>query len=296
MKIKTIAILFIAAMTFSCSTVPLTGRKQLNMIPSNELMSMSFQEYNNFMKENPAVTGTNESAMVKQVGQHIQASVEQYLADNKLSQMLDGYAWEFNLVNDQQVNAWCMPGGKVVVYTGILPLTQDETGLAVVMGHEIAHAIADHGNERMSQELLRTAGSVGLSVALKDQPAETQSLWMMAYGVGTEVGAMLPYSRLHETEADHLGLIFMAMAGYNPEASVAFWTRMSSKGGQKPPEFLSTHPADQTRIDNLNKWMPEAKKYYTGKKGGSSSKGPSGKKRNNTNTNKSATKTIKIGG
>lgn len=295
MKTKTMAILLIAALTFSCSTVPLSGRKQLNMIPSNELMAMSFQQYNDFLKENPVVTNTKESAMVKKVGQHIQASVEQYLADNKLSQMLEGYAWEFNLVDDKLVNAWCMPGGKVVVYKGILPVTQDETGLAVVMGHEIAHAIAEHGNERLSQELLRAAGSVGLSVALKDQPEETQALWMMVYGVGTEVGAMLPYSRLHETEADHLGLIFMAMAGYNPEASVAFWKRMSSNSGQKPPEFLSTHPADQTRINNLNKWMPEAKKYYTGKKGGNGKKGPSGKN-NNTNTNKSGTKTIKIGG
>ncbi len=262
----------------SCSTVPLTGRKQLNMIPSNELMSMSYQQYGEFLKENPPVNNSPDALMVKKVGKNIQVAVEQYMAKNNLSGLLDGYSWEFNLVNDPQANAWCMPGGKVVVYQGILPITQNETGLAVVMGHEIAHAIAEHGGERMSQELLRSAGSVGLAVALNDQPEETQALWMMAYGAGTEVAAILPYSRLHESEADHLGLIFMAMAGYNPEESVAFWQRMSANSsGQKPPEFLSTHPSDQTRISNLQKWMPEAMKYYNGKKSPNHTKGGSRK-------------------
>jgi predicted Zn-dependent protease len=160
------------------------------------------------------------------------------------------------------VNAWCMPGGKVVVYTGILPVTKNENGLAVVMGHEIAHAIAEHGNERMSQELLRQAGGVALTVALKDNPEETRNLWLAAYGLGSEVGVMLPFSRLHESEADHLGLIFMAMAGYDPREAPDFWTRMAEAGGQKPPEFLSTHPSDETRISSLNNWMPEALKYY----------------------------------
>jgi predicted Zn-dependent protease len=274
--------LFIGLLAFlflsSCSTVPLTGRKQLNMIPSNELMSMSYQQYGEFLKENPPIVNTPDALMVKNVGKNIQVAVEQYLANNNLYSLLDGYKWEFNLVNDPQVNAWCMPGGKVVVYKGILSVTQDETGLAVVMGHEIAHAIAEHGGERMSQELLRSAGSVGLAVALSDQPEETQALWMMAYGAGTEVAAILPYSRLHESEADHLGLIFMAMAGYNPEASVDFWQRMSaSSSGQKPPEFLSTHPSDQTRIANLQKWMPEAMKYYSGKKSPNQNKGGSKK-------------------
>jgi len=261
--LKVLIVLFL----FSCSTVPLTGRKQLNMIPGDQIMSMSFQQYSDFLKENPPVTGTKDVQMVKAVGRNIESAVEKYLTDNKLSSLLNGYQWEFNLINDKAVNAWCMPGGKVVVYSGILPVTQNETGLAVVMGHEIAHAIAEHGNERMSQELLRSAGSVGLEVALNDQPEQTKNLWMMAYGAGTEVAAILPYSRLHESEADHLGLIFMAMAGYNPEESVAFWQRMSAaSNGQKPPEFLSTHPSDQTRINNLNKWIPQAMKYYTGKK------------------------------
>ncbi len=278
MKTRILAIAAIVLFLVSCSTVPLTGRKQLNMIPSNELMSMSYQQYGDFLKENPPVNNTPDALMVKKVGTNIQHAVEQYLANNKMSDLLDGYRWEFNLVNDNQVNAWCMPGGKVVVYQGILPVTQNETGLAVVMGHEIAHAIAEHGGERMSQELLRTAGSVGLSVALQDQPEETQALWMMAYGAGTEVAAILPYSRLHESEADHLGLIFMAMAGYNPEEAVSFWQRMSaSASGQKPPEFLSTHPSDQTRIANLQKWMPEAMKYYSGKKSPNHNKGGSKK-------------------
>ncbi len=183
--------------------------------------------------------------------------------DHKLSYLLDGYEWEFNLVESDQVNAWCMPGGKVVVYSGIIPVTKNEEGLAVVMGHEIAHAIAGHGNERMSQELLREAGGVGLMVALNEQPQETQLIWMSVYGVGTQVGAMLPYSRLHESEADRMGLIFMSMAGYNPHEAPVFWERMSTaSGGQKPPEIISTHPSDQTRINNLNNWMPEAMEYY----------------------------------
>ncbi len=296
---RTNALLITLATIFvlSCSTVPLTGRKQLNMIPSNELMTMSYQQYSDFLKENPPVSKGKDAEMVKSIGRNIQSAVELYLANNNLSEMLDGYAWEFNLVNDKMVNAWCMPGGKVVVYSGILAVTQTETGLAVVMGHEIAHAIADHGNERMSQELLRGAGSVGLMVAVKDQPAETQAMWMTAYGLGTEVGAILPYSRLHETEADHLGLIFMAMAGYNPEESVAFWSRMSAmSSGPKPPEFLSTHPADQTRIDNLNKWMPDAQKYYTGKKGAAKPNKTGNTKSGGSKNNNSGRQTINIGG
>ncbi len=175
---------------------------------------------------------------------------------------IDGFQWEFNLVDDDVPNAWCMPGGKVVVYTGLLPLTQNETGLAVVMGHEIAHAVARHGNERMSQELALQLGGVALSVAIEKKPEETKQLFYSAYGIGSELGIVLPYSRLHETEADKLGLIFMAMAGYNPEEAIPFWTRMSQSGGQKPPEILSTHPADETRIRNLKEFMPEAMKYY----------------------------------
>jgi len=201
--------------------------------------------------------------MVKRVGDKIRNSVERYMAQNNLADRLNGYAWEFNLVENDQINAWCMPGGKVVVYTGILPVALDEKGLAVVMGHEIAHAIAEHGNERMSQELVRTVGAIGLLAALDKEPEETKALWMGVYGVGTAVGVMLPYSRTHESEADHLGLIFMSMAGFDPHEAPLFWQRMSAAtGGQGVPEFLSTHPSDQTRINDLNSWIPEAMGYY----------------------------------
>lgn len=262
-KAKNTAIfLIINLFIFSCATVPLTNRSQLNLIPDSEMQAMSYQQYGEFLKENKVSNNQSETEMVKRVGKNIQEAVEQYLNDNSLGHLLDGYAWEFNLVDNDMVNAWCMPGGKVVVYSGILPVTKNEKGLAVVMGHEIAHAIAEHGNERMSQELLRQAGGIALTVALKDNPEQTRAYWMAAYGLGSEVGVMLPFSRLHESEADRLGLIFMAMAGYNPQEAPEFWERMAAQGGQKPPEFLSTHPSDETRISNLNKWMPEALGYY----------------------------------
>jgi predicted Zn-dependent protease len=176
---------------------------------------------------------------------------------------LKDYEWEFNLVESEEVNAWCMPGGKVVFYTGILPVTQDENGLAVVMGHEIAHAVAQHGNERMSQMLVAQLGGMALSKALEEKPEQTQQLWMAAFGLGAQFGFLLRYSRLHESEADHLGLIFMSMAGYDPKGAVEFWQRMSEKkGGQAPPEFLSTHPSDEKRIKNLQALVPEAMQYY----------------------------------
>jgi len=247
----------------SCSTVPVTGRQQLNLISSSEMMSMSYQQYGQFLSEHKLSDNQQQVAMVKRCGERIQKAVEQYFAQNNMSDHLDGYKWEFNLVDDPQVNAWCMPGGKVVVYTGLLPVAQDENGLAVVMGHEIAHAVAEHGNERMSQQMLQQLGGTALAVAMQNKPQETQQLWMTVYGVGTQVGAMLPYSRLHESEADRLGLIFMAMAGYDPNGAVEFWQRMAAKKeGQAPPELLSTHPSDQTRIRKIKEHLPEAMKYY----------------------------------
>jgi len=248
---------------YACTTVPLTGRQQLSLISSSEMLSMSYQQYDQFLQEHKKSRDKAKTAMVQRCGQRIQKAVETYFAQNNSSEHLSGYKWEFNLVEDDQVNAWCMPGGKVVVYTGILPIAQDETGLAVVMGHEIAHAVAEHGNERMSQQLLAQLGGTALSIALAEKPQETQQLWMTVYGVGAHVGALLPYSRLQESEADHLGLIFMAMAGYDPHAAVPFWQRMAAlKGGQAPPEFLSTHPSDQTRINKINQLMPDVLKYY----------------------------------
>jgi predicted Zn-dependent protease len=250
----------------ACATVPLTGRKQLSIIPDSSMLSMSFDEYGQFMKENKLSTNAEQTAMVKRVGARIQAAVETYFAQHNMSQELSGYAWEFNLIESKDVNAWCMPGGKVVVYTGILPVTQNENGLAVVMGHEIAHAVAKHGNERMSQELLAQMGGLALSEAIKEKPEQTKALWLGVFGAGVQVGALLPYSSLHESEADHLGLIFMAMAGYDPNGAVVFWERMAANAGAKPPEFLSTHPSDATRIRKIKDEVPEAMTYYKGGK------------------------------
>lgn len=202
--------------------------------------------------------------MVKNVGTKIQHAVEQFMTKNKMADALEGYNWEFNLIQDDaMVNAWCMPGGKVAFYTGIMPICQDETGVAVVMGHEVAHAIGNHGRERMSQGLVQQMGGVALAVAMQDKPEETQALFFAAYAVGTTYGAMLPYSRLHESEADKLGLIFMAMAGYDPQEAPKFWERMAGQsGGSQPPEWMSTHPSHESRIQALNEYMPTAMKYY----------------------------------
>ena len=258
-----ILVFVLTAFIISCSTVPVTGRKQLNFIPQSQMLSMSYQEYGDFMKSNKLSTNQQQAQMVHTVGPRIQHAVEQYMAQKGLADRLNGYNWEFNLVESKEVNAWCMPGGKVVVYSGIMPVVQNETGLAVVLGHEIAHAIAEHGGERMSQGLIAQAGGMALDAALQNKPAETKALWMTAFAVGAQYGALLPYSRLHESEADHLGLIFMAMAGYDPHEALNFWTRMSqASGGGAPPEFLSTHPSDQTRIDDIKKELPEALQYY----------------------------------
>lgn len=258
-----VPIILLALTVYYCSTVPITGRSQLSLIPASEINAMSFAQYGEFLQQNKLSSNKSDVDMVKRVGVNIQHAVETYFAQKNLSKELEGYAWEFNVVESPEVNAWCMPGGKVVVYTGILPITQDETGLAVVMGHEIAHAIAQHGGERMSHALIQQLGGVALSVALKNEPETTQSIFMTAYGVGTTVGVILPFDRSHESEADHLGLIFMAMAGYNPNAAVDFWTRMAANsGGGAPPEWLSTHPSNETRIADIKKLLPEAMQYY----------------------------------
>lgn len=258
-----VLLLAVAVFTNSCSTVPITGRKQLSIIPSSQLMAMSFQQYDQFLTENKVVKNSSQANRIKRIGSKIQKAVEQYFAEENMSDHLDGYAWEFNLVESDQVNAWAMPGGKVVFYTGILPICKDDAGIATVMGHEIAHAIAEHGGERMSQGLIVQLGGMGLQAALEKEPALTQQLAMAAFGLGAQVGIMLPFSRLHESEADHMGLIFMSIAGYNPNEAVSFWQRMAAqKGGNAPPEFLSTHPSDQKRINDLKKLVPEAMQYY----------------------------------
>jgi predicted Zn-dependent protease len=257
------AVVIMALVGVSCSTVPVTGRKQLSLVPASQMQSMSYSQYDTFLKENKLSTDKANTAMVRKVGSRIQAAVEAYMSQHGFADRLQGYQWDFNLVESPDVNAWCMPGGKVVVYTGILPVTKSEEGLAVVLGHEIAHAIAEHGGERMSQELITQYGGAALAQIIKDKPAQTQQLWMGVFGAGAQFGVLLPYSRTHESEADHLGLIFMAMAGYDPNTAVAFWERMAaSSKGQAPPEFMSTHPSDEKRIAQIKQELPEALKYY----------------------------------
>jgi len=247
----------------ACSTVPVTGRQQLSLIPSQEILSLSQQQYSEFLKQHEVIKGTPESRMVNEVGDRIKQAVQEYMRQQGREDLLQGFKWEFNLVKDDQANAFAMPGGKVVVLTGILPITQNAAGLATVMGHEIAHVIARHGNERMSQALIAQLGGVALSTALSRQPQLTQQLFMSAYGLGSQIGVLLPYSRLQESEADKIGLIFMAMAEYDPRKAVNFWQRMEARtGGPSPPQFLSTHPSAENRIADLEKNMPLALKYY----------------------------------
>lgn len=255
-----LGLLFVLA---GCGEVGITGRRQLNFVPDSIITSMSAQQYSEFINQSKVVTGTSEAEMVKRVGARIEAAVNEYCKEHCDENPFEGYKWEFNLVQDPNINAFAMPGGKVVVYTGIMPVAQTEAGLATVMGHEIAHVFAKHGAERMSQQLVVQLGGVALSTALKDQPEATQSIFTSAFAVGSQVGILLPYSRKHESEADHLGMIFMAMAGYDPHEAATFWQRMATAtGGGSTPELLSTHPANETRIKNLQELVPEAMEYY----------------------------------
>lgn len=260
---KIVALSFLLILlTVACSTVPLTGRKQVNLLPESEMITMGFSNYSDFKKETPLSTNRSQESMVKEVGKNITDAVSLYFSNNGLSSRLAGYEWEFNLFSSDVPNAWAMPGGKVAIYEGILPFTQDDKGLAVVIGHEIAHIVARHGNERMSQQLIIQLGGVALNEALSEKPEETKNIFLTVYGIGSQLGAILPYSREHEKEADRLGLIFMAMAGYNPESAVLFWERMSADSGPEAPRFLSTHPSDATRIAELKRYLPEALEYF----------------------------------
>lgn len=260
----TAAAALMLALAAGCAKVPVTGRSQLSLIPASEMTALSAQQYGEFMKQNPPSKDAAGTAQVKRVGLRIQQAVETFAKQKGFESRIANYQWEFNLVDSKEVNAWCMPGGKVVVYSGILPVTKDDTGLAVVMGHEIAHAVAEHGGERMSQQMMAQMGGMALGEALKTKPAQTQQLAMTAFGVGAQYGALLPFSRQQESEADRLGLIFMAIAGYDPKSAPSFWERMSAgkDASAAPPEFMSTHPSDATRIKKLNEEMPEALQYY----------------------------------
>jgi predicted Zn-dependent protease len=265
-KYTYIAVAAFLGIVISCATNPFSGKSTMALVPDSEILPSAFAQYSTFLKENKVVTGSADARLVESVGIKIKNAAERYLNTNGYQGYLKDYRWEYKLIDSKEVNAWCMPGGKIVVYSGILPVTKTEAGLATVMGHEVAHALANHGQQRMSAGMLQQLVGVGTQLALSEQSEQTQALAMQAYGAGSQVLGMLPFSRSHESEADEIGLTLMAIAGYNPDESVAFWGRMSAKsGGGAPPEFLSTHPSDQTRMSNLQRLIPkakaEAKKY-----------------------------------
>lgn len=256
MKSYKIALLFTLLM-LGCSTVPITGRKQINLVSDSQMLPLAFDQYKSFLKDHKLSDDKVATAKLKEVGSRISKAIEKYMRANNMADRAETYQWEFNLVEDKEVNAWALPGGKVVFYTGILPTTKDDDGMATVMGHEIAHAFARHGSERMSSGILQQAG--GIAVALGTESSKRADIWNAAYGITSQLG-MLKFSRVQESEADKLGLVFMIMAGYNPDKSVEFWQRMAANSkGNNQPEFLSTHPADETRIADLKAWLPKAK-------------------------------------
>jgi predicted Zn-dependent protease len=254
-------LLLVALIAAGCSTVPMTGRKQLNLVSNEEILTSSFHQYDEYIKTAPLSKDKKNTELVIKVGRRIASAVELYMKNNGMEDQIKEYQWDFHLVADATPNAFCMPGGKIVVYEGILPYTQDETGLAVVLGHEVAHAVAKHSNERMSQQVVVSLGGEIVNVAVDKKSDLVKQLAPAIYGLGSQYAVMLPYSRAHESEADHMGLIFMAMAGYDPAMAEGFWLRMS-QSGTKTPEFLSTHPSDQTRVTKIRSWLPEARKYY----------------------------------
>lgn len=262
---KILSLFFVAATVVACSTNQITGRSQLHLLPESELQSMGAQQYQQFLSQNKVVSPSadRDAEMVRRVGSRLASAVQQYFASKGLQDQLQGYQWEYNLVASNEANAWCMPGGKIVVYTGLLPYTRNEAALAIVLGHEITHAVFQHGNSRMSQQMVAQGLGSALSVALSNRPAETQNIFLQAFGVGSQLG-MLKFSRKDESEADHYGLIWAALAGYNPQEAIPFWQRMAQaqQSSSKPPVFLSDHPSDEQRISDIQKWMPEALKYY----------------------------------
>jgi predicted Zn-dependent protease len=250
------------ALIVACATAPLTGRTQLSLISDSQILSMSNDQYREVIGQSTLSRNQKQVGLIRNVGKRVAKATEEFLRENNLGDQVSKYEWEFNLIEDKKtMNAWCMPGGKIAFYTGILPVCRDEEGVAAVMGHEVAHAVANHGRERMSQGLLQQLGAVALSVALSSKPAQTQQLFMTAYGAGTTVGLMLPFSRAQESEADRIGLTLMAKAGYDPHAAVGLWQRMRDSGAGKTPEILSTHPAPETRIKDIESHLPEAMKH-----------------------------------
>ena len=258
---RLIIILVFACFLIQCTTVPITGRKQFNIVKDENVLPASFAQYKGFLEKNKLSENKTKTAQIKDVGAKISAAVDRFMRNNNMQKEADAYQWEFNLVEDKTVNAWCMPGGKVVFYTGILPICANEDGIAAVMGHEVAHAFAKHGQERMSQGQLQALGGIAVALGTSGEDEKTQQIWNMAFGVGSNVG-MLAFSRKHETEADKLGLVFMIMAGYDGKEAAEVWVRMSEKsGGGSTPEILSTHPSNESRIADLKSYLPTAKEY-----------------------------------
>ena len=259
MSTKKFVLVFVLLLGFvSCKVNPFTGQKVLNFYPNSQIFPMAFAQYDEFIGQNDVLENSTEAKMITRVGQRISSAAERWLSANGYPGYLKDYRWEYNLVKDTLINAWCMPGGKIVFYTGILPICQGETGVAVVMGHEVAHALADHGAQRMSAGTLQQLGAVAGNIAIQDD--KSRNMFNQAYGIGSTVGLMLPFSRSHETEADRIGLQIMAIAGYNPDEAARLWKRMKANaGGNAPPEFLSTHPSNDTRIANLTQWAPLAR-------------------------------------
>ena len=269
-KLKVYLLMMAAVVLASCGTshtVPITGRTQSLMVEDGQVLSLATQQYQEFMKTAKLSTDATKTAMVKRVGQNLANAVTNYMTANGLASEIANFNWTFNLVQDKQVNAWCMPGGLIVVYEGILPVTQDEASLAIVLGHEIAHAVARHSAEQMSTQMKQQQGlQVGAAVAgMLGMGTNTTSLIGAVVANGFNF-KNLSYSRSHESEADHMGLIFAALAGYDPQTAITFWQRMASQSSNKTSEFLSDHPSDETRIRQIQGWMPEALQYY--KKGG----------------------------
>lgn len=243
----------------ACSTVPITERKRVNIVDDSEILPASFAQYDTFLKEHKLSTNEKQTRQIKDIGRRISRSVDRFMRANGMTEEANNYQWEFNLVEDDQMNAWCLPGGKVVFFTGILPVCDNENGIAAVMGHEIAHAFAKHGQERMTSSYGQQLGGMAVALGTSGQNYETQVLWNSIYGISSQVG-MLAYSRTHETEADKLGMVFMIMAGYDPEEAIDVWKRMKADSkGEAPPEFLSTHPSHDTRISDLQKYLPIAR-------------------------------------
>ncbi|MDN3203656.1 M48 family metallopeptidase [Algoriphagus sediminis] len=260
---KIALIVFLGLIIYACAKVPLTGRSQLALVESSEIQPLVNEEYKKVLSQEKVITGTPEGQQVLEVGNRMAAVVEGFLIQEGYNDLAQTFEWEFNLLQNANVNAWCMPGGKVAFYTGILPICEDETGIAVVMGHEIAHAVASHSRERMSNGLLANFGMSVLSTAIGQNPTLTEQIFLQSIGMGSELG-MLSFSRKHELEADELGLIFMAKAGYDPREAPVFWERMAAQGGEAPPEFLSTHPGPENRQQKLEQQMERAMKYYRG--------------------------------